>query len=79
MVLPLPVSSIWGGVPVSLGVTPKLQKTWIYNYTTSIYDYDSNKWNDSRYRKDDTGFNVGCRYRGRFRRELDGRGGAGKT
>jgi len=28
------------------------------NYTTSIYDYDSNKWNDSRYRTDDTGFNV---------------------
>ena len=39
-----------GGIPVSVGVTPKLQKTWIYNYTTSIYDYDSNKWNDSRYR-----------------------------
>ncbi|EMO4267042.1 conjugal transfer protein TraF [Enterobacter hormaechei] len=47
-----------GGVPVSVGVTPKLQKTWLYNYTTSIYDYDSNKWNDSRYRTDDTGFNV---------------------
>jgi hypothetical protein len=47
-----------GGVPVSVGVTPKLQKTWVYNYTTSIYDYDSNKWNDSRYRTDDTGFNV---------------------
>jgi outer membrane autotransporter protein len=45
-----------GGVPVS--GTPKLQKTWVYNYTTSIYDYDSNKWNDSRYRTDDTGFNV---------------------
>jgi hypothetical protein len=38
--------------------SPKLQKTWVYNYTTSIYDYDSNKWNDSRYRTDDTGFNV---------------------
>lgn len=47
-----------GEVPVSIGVTPKLQKTWLYNYTTSIYDYDSNKWNDSRYRTDDTGFNV---------------------
>lgn len=46
-----------GGVPVSVGVTPKLQKR-LYNYTTSIYDYDSNKWNDSRYRTDDTGFNV---------------------
>lgn len=47
-----------GGVPVSLGVTPKLQKTWLYNYTTSIYDYDSNDFNSSRYRNDDTGFNV---------------------
>jgi len=25
------------GVPVSVGITPKLQKTWLYNYTTSIY------------------------------------------
>lgn len=47
-----------GGVPVSVGVTPKLQKTWLYNYTTSIYAYDSNDWNSSRYRNDDTGFNV---------------------
>lgn len=25
-----------GGVPVSLGITPKLQQTWLYNYTVSI-------------------------------------------
>jgi predicted AAA+ superfamily ATPase len=42
-----------GGVPLSVGVTPKLQKSWIYNYTTSIYDYDKNQWNNSKYRKDD--------------------------
>lgn len=47
-----------GGVPLSIGVTPKLQKTWVYNYTASIYDYDSSDWNSSRYRKDDTGFNI---------------------
>nr|VUD27841.1 conjugative transfer protein [Salmonella sp. NCTC 7297] len=47
-----------GEVPVSIGVTPKLQKTWLYNYTTSIYNYDSSDWNSSRYRNDDTGFNV---------------------
>lgn len=47
-----------GGVAVSLGVTPKLQKTWLYNYTTSIYTYDSSDWNSSRYRNDDTGFNI---------------------
>lgn len=47
-----------GDAPVSIGVTPKLQKTWLYNYTTSIYNYDSSDWNSSRYRNDDTGFNV---------------------
>ena len=47
-----------GDVPVSVGITPKLQKTWLYNYTTSIYTYDSSDWNSSRYRTDDTGFNV---------------------
>ncbi|VEA43597.1 conjugative transfer protein [Salmonella enterica subsp. enterica] len=47
-----------GEVPVSIGVTPKLQKTWLYNYTTSIYNYDSSDWNSSRYRNDDTGFNI---------------------
>ncbi len=47
-----------GDVPVSFGVTPKLQKTWVYNYTTSIYDYDSDDFKSSRYRTDDTGFNV---------------------
>lgn len=48
----------FGDVPVSIGVTPKLQKTWLFNYTTSIYDYDSSDFNSSRYRNDDTGFNV---------------------
>lgn len=47
-----------GGVPVSLGVTPKLQQTWLYNYSASIYNYDSSDLRNSRYRKDDTGFNV---------------------
>ena len=48
----------FGGVPVSFGVTPKVQKTWLYNYTASIYDYDSGDLNSSRYRTDNTGFNV---------------------
>jgi hypothetical protein len=47
-----------GGVPVSLGVTPKLQQTWLYNYTVSIYNYHSGDLNNSRYRNSDTGFNV---------------------
>lgn len=33
-------------------------KNPLYNYTTSIYNYDSSDWNSSRYRNDDTGFNV---------------------
>lgn len=47
-----------GGVPVSLGVTPKLQQTWLYNYTTSIDNYHSDDWKKDKYRTDDTGFNV---------------------
>lgn len=48
----------FGGVPVSFGVTPKLQQTWLYNYTVSIYNFSSDAINSSRYRNDDTGFNV---------------------
>ncbi|WP_432699319.1 conjugal transfer protein TraF [Kluyvera cryocrescens] len=48
----------FGGIPVSFGVTPKLQKTWLYNYTVSIYNFSSDDINSSRYRNDDTGFNV---------------------
>nr|MBA2814094.1 conjugal transfer protein TraF [Candidatus Pantoea persica] len=44
------------GHPVSLGVTPKIQKTWLYNYSASIYNYDKNDFNGSRYRNDNTGF-----------------------
>lgn len=47
-----------GGVPVSVGVTPKLQKTWLYNYSASIYNYNSSDLRSSRYRTDNSGFNV---------------------
>jgi len=46
------------GHPVSFGITPKLQKTWLYNYSASIYDYDKNDVRNSQYRKSDTGFNI---------------------
>jgi len=46
------------GQPVSVGVTPKVQKTWLYNYTASIYNYDKSDINNSQYRSTDTGFNV---------------------
>ncbi|VYU51382.1 conjugal transfer protein TraF [Phytobacter massiliensis] len=47
-----------GGIPLSVGVTPKLQKTWLYNYTTTINDYDKDDWKKDRYRNDDTSFNI---------------------
>ena len=46
------------GHAVSVGVTPKLQKTWLYNYTASIYNFNKSDINDSQYRSSDTGFNV---------------------
>lgn len=46
------------GHSVSLGVTPKLQKTWLYNYSASVYNYDKNDLKNGRYRSSDTGFNV---------------------
>ena len=56
-VLRWPVSSILAAFRFPLA-SRRSCKNRLYNYTTSIYDYDSNKWNDSRYRTDDTGFNV---------------------
>lgn len=47
-----------GGVPVSVGVTPKLQHTWLYNYSTAVYQYKKDDISDGRYRNSDTGFNV---------------------
>ncbi len=47
-----------GGVPVSIGVTPKLQRTWLYNYTVSVYNYNKDDFRDNRYRNIDSGFNV---------------------
>lgn len=47
-----------GGHPVSLGITPKIQQTWLYNYTASIYSYKKNDLNSSRYRNSNTGFNI---------------------
>lgn len=47
-----------GGHPVSFGVTPKLQKTYLYNYNVSVYNYNKSDVTDKRYRTDDTGFNL---------------------
>lgn len=46
------------GHPVSVGVTPKLQKTYLYNYSASVYNYDKSDFKKGRYKNDDTGFNL---------------------
>lgn len=46
------------GHPVSVGITPKIQKTWLYNYTASIYNYNKDDLNGSRYRSSNNGFNI---------------------
>lgn len=47
-----------GGHPVSFGVTPKLQKTTLYNYSASVYTYDKSDFTDGRYKNNNTGYNV---------------------
>lgn len=47
-----------GGHPVSIGVTPKLQKTYLYNYSASVYSYDKSDFTEGRYKNTDTGFNM---------------------
>ncbi|MGB7800498.1 conjugal transfer protein TraF [Buttiauxella sp.] len=45
-------------VPVSVGITPKFQYTWLYNYSTSVYAYQKDNFTDSQYRNTDAGFNI---------------------
>ena len=47
-----------GDQPVSLGITPKLQQTWLYNYRASVYNFDKDRVTNSEYRTNDTGFNL---------------------
>ena len=46
------------GVPISVGITPKFQYTWLSNYSTSIYAYQKGSYKDSKYRNTDAGFNF---------------------
>lgn len=46
------------GQPVSLGVTPKLQKTTLYNYSASVYSYDKSDFTNGNYKNTNTGFNI---------------------
>ncbi|MGD8107574.1 conjugal transfer protein TraF [Pantoea sp. FN0302] len=47
-----------GEQAVSVGITPKLQQTRLYNYRASVYNFDKNKVTNSEYRTNDTGFNL---------------------
>lgn len=47
-----------GEQAVSVGITPKLQQTRLYNYRASVYNFDKDRVTDSEYRKNDTGFNL---------------------
>lgn len=46
------------GHPVSFGVTPKLQKTYLYNYSASVYNYDKSDFTNGRYKNTNSGFNL---------------------
>ncbi|MCX8958802.1 conjugal transfer protein TraF [Erwinia psidii] len=46
------------GHPVSFGVTPKLQKVYLYNYSASVYNYDKSDFTNGKYKNSDSGFNL---------------------
>lgn len=46
------------GHPVSFGITPKLQRTYLYNYSASVYNYDKSDFTNDRYKSTNNGFNI---------------------
>jgi hypothetical protein len=46
------------GHPVSFGITPKLQKTYLYNYSASVFRFKKLDFTNGRYKNTDTGFNI---------------------
>lgn len=46
------------GQRVAVGVTPKLQRITTYNYGVAVDDYDTDDWDDSRYREEENAFNL---------------------
>ncbi|WBA16229.1 conjugal transfer protein TraF [Salinivibrio proteolyticus] len=46
------------GQRIAVGVSPKLQRITTYNYGVSVDSYDTDDWDDSRYREEDNGFNI---------------------
>ncbi|SIO31613.1 conjugal transfer protein TraF [Salinivibrio sp. ES.052] len=46
------------GQRVAVGVTPKLQRITTYNYGVSVDEYDTDNWDDSRYREEENTFNL---------------------
>ncbi|CAO98144.1 conjugal transfer protein TraF [Erwinia tasmaniensis] len=47
-----------GGHPFSFGVTPKLQKTTLYNYSASVYSYKRSDLTNDKYKNTHTDFNL---------------------
>lgn len=45
-------------MPISVGVSPKFQRIDTYNYVVSANNFDSSDFNDSKYRNDETTFNL---------------------
>lgn len=54
--LSFPLSIV--NMPVMVGVSPKLQRIDTYNYVVSANNFDSSDFNDSKYRNDETTFNL---------------------
>lgn len=46
------------GQAVSFGITPKIQNTYLYNYSASVYSYDKSDFTKGRYKNSNTGFNM---------------------
>ncbi len=47
-----------GGKPVSVGITPKIQRVYTFNYNAAINHYDSSDFRSNDFRDDKTGVNI---------------------
>ncbi|WOT05560.1 conjugal transfer protein TraF [Shewanella youngdeokensis] len=54
--LSFPLSIV--NMPISVGISPKLQRIDTYNYSANANNFSASDFNDSQYRNDETHFNV---------------------
>jgi len=54
--LSMPLSIV--NMPVTIGITPKIQRLDSFNYGVSANNFDKNDFNGDDYRNDETGFNL---------------------